>query len=286
MKHFFTIFLCLVCCFTAKAQNTYDSLVVEGAHWFVEFAGPLATYDIPTNVYFIQGDSVINGKTYKKMYTGSYGDNNPQTATVSTYPTTQNIWLHSCLREENKIIYQAHNNNTEGILYDFNLGQGDYGVFEASDSYVQPFHIDTVYIDTLWGKTRNVYRSYSPEFFEYIEGIGSIQSPVFWWWQNNGRLLNYCRGTHNECNTWFTPVENEAKNVSFFVFPNPGNETVNIQYDANTINSLFLYDLQGKMLKEIRLNESGLQAIFVGDLAKGIYFWRINNQYGQKWLKN
>lgn len=271
----------------AQAQNAYDSLVVEGAHWFIEAAATFATYEIPTQVLFIEGDTTILGKNYKKLYWGSYGDNVPMTPTVSTYPILQSVNFSGSLREENKRVYYFESiDSTEKLLYDFNLVQGDIGIFQSFNTSSLNFTIDTIYQTYIWGNTRNVYEctESNGNRFVYTEGIGTNQSPINWWWQENGRLLNYCRGTHGECNTWFTSNKNITDNEIFTSYPNPAKDWTNIKYSAN-LKHLALYDLQGHIMKNFIIDHTGQQTIYIGDIAKGLYFWKINDTDVQKCLK-
>lgn len=295
MKHVFFYFI--FCLFFFPAQAQYDSLVVEGAHWFVEQIGPPNNgLNIPTNVYYLQGDTLINGKTYKKMYMGDYRDYNnpPSPSYVLMYPIVQSLELRCFLREENKIVYKIDTGTSpEKILYNFNKQQADSVDISSFYNMSSAIVIDTSYSVFLWGKMRKVYAesaSNAPNWnwqFQYIEGIGTNQSPISWWWQENGTgLIEYCRGTNIQCNTWFISNEKATTKSGFHFYPNPASNQIHIKYDLGKVKNLFIYDLQGKQLQEIVLDGSGNQSIELGNLPKGMYFWKINGEYMEKWVRD
>lgn len=295
MKHLF--FYLAFCLFFFPAQAQYDSLVVEGAHWFVESVGPPQSgIGIPTDVLYLQGDSTLNGKVYKKMYIGNYRDYDtpPLSTYVLQYPIVQSVALNCFLREENKIVYKIDTGTSpEKILYNFNKQEGD-SVDISSFYYIFPpsILIDTTYTVFLWGKMRKVYAEIAANApiwqagFQYIEGIGTNKSPIGWWWQDNGAgLIEYCRGTNTQCNTWFISNEKATTKSDFHFYPNPASNQIQIKYDLGKVKSLFMYDLQGKQLQEIVLDGSGSQTIELGNLPKGMYFWKINGEYVEKWVR-
>jgi len=64
---------------------------------------------------------------------------------------------------------------------------------------------------------------------------------------------------------------NENERISGF-FPNPANEYTIINYAPKQDYMLELLDVLGNKIKEIDLNNSGQEHLFVGGLTKGIYF--------------
>lgn len=78
-----------------------------------------------------------------------------------------------------------------------------------------------------------------------------------------------------------------VKDVSIQVYPNPANDVINVKAD-NTINSIQLYDAQGRLLLTKSANENS-QVLDLSSYSSGIYFINISTSVGkqtQKIIKN
>lgn len=79
--------------------------------------------------------------------------------------------------------------------------------------------------------------------------------------------------------------ENEIKENGLRVFPNPNNGTFNLKFEKELqINSLFITDINGRLIKEITLqNVTQYEISFEG--ASGIYFLNVVSKNQRKTLK-
>lgn len=78
-----------------------------------------------------------------------------------------------------------------------------------------------------------------------------------------------------------------VKDASIQVYPNPANDILNVKAD-NTINSIQLYDAQGRLLLTKMANEN-TQVLDLSSYSSGIYFINISTSVGkqtQKIIKN
>lgn len=82
----------------------------------------------------------------------------------------------------------------------------------------------------------------------------------------------------------FDPLStNEFNKNGFSIYPNPVGEYLKIQNNLNTkINSIEIYDLNGKLIKQVNSN---LENINVSDISSGNYIVNINSEAGNKVLK-
>ncbi len=71
---------------------------------------------------------------------------------------------------------------------------------------------------------------------------------------------------------------------SVFVYPNPGNNELNIIASENDFSKLQIYDFQGRMVLERDINNE-ITTISTENLAIGLYFWKLGNETG-KWIKS
>ena len=75
--------------------------------------------------------------------------------------------------------------------------------------------------------------------------------------------------------------ENIDKTVK--IYPNPTSSIINIESDF-TINSIELYDMQGRNLETRQMNETRT-AIDISTKSNGVYFLKIKTDHGSKVMK-
>ena len=68
------------------------------------------------------------------------------------------------------------------------------------------------------------------------------------------------------------------------VYPNPGNNELNIIVPENAFYEIQLFDIQGRMLLQKTINDT-VTTINTENLAPGMYFWKVGNETG-KWIKS
>lgn len=174
---------------------------------------------------FMNGDTIIDSASYKKLYTYSCG----QFIIPSSYPIpifncpidTLNSLYYGALREVNKRVYffpdsSFANNynfcftnsfplpsiNYELLLYDFNVSVGDTLIYPYLDSLkMEITSIDSVLIQTVYRKKYNYNLIFNWGMpcapfgagYNYVEGIGDINSglfSLFIMYFENGEFLN------------------------------------------------------------------------------------------------
>lgn len=86
----------------------------------------------------------------------------------------------------------------------------------------------------------------------------------------------------NEAVTVFGTLNNRdfAKDISINMYPNPSGNVVNIKADSN-IQSLEMYDIQGRLLQALMLNTTEA-TIDISKRASGIYFMKVKTEQGIK----
>lgn len=68
------------------------------------------------------------------------------------------------------------------------------------------------------------------------------------------------------------------------VYPNPGNNTLNIIVPDGSFSELQLFDIQGRMILNKQINDA-ITTINTESLAPGMYFWKVGDEAG-KWIKS
>ncbi len=177
----------------SKAQGTgYQPLLREGVKWvyYDEYTDWTPDGDeTSTRFYFIeiQGDTVINGKTYKKAF--RYSDTVWPEDTYYAAARCSDVSPVACLREEDQVVYAGCLKDT----YDdapFNLGQG---IASGEVPYLYDFRQGDD-ATAIYNGTTRVWKHLSGVFInqmggECVESIG-LNS------ETEGDLLMYSRSTN------------------------------------------------------------------------------------------
>ena len=109
MKNVLLIIALALFGFRAAAQQ-YRPFVEEGKMWRVAYISPRnddLTYPVDHEYYLMKGDTIVAGKTWKKVYHTSFSK------------------FDFLVREENKRVYYAPYPGREELMYDFNVAVGD-----------------------------------------------------------------------------------------------------------------------------------------------------------------
>jgi len=185
------LFLLLIAAISVGAQK-YVPFPTENAQWNMHYRtseSGLVFESIILN-YFLQGDTLINSKLYKKLYLKTGTSESPL------------MKLKGAIREENKRIYlidfavwgymsqvrplssgtkkcmkQVIQNNgygTEYLLYDFNKNQVGDTLYKYQYGFGKIIAIDSVLVQNSYRKR---YKIYDNEYV--VEGIGSVNQGLF-----------------------------------------------------------------------------------------------------------
>ena len=157
MKHVLLSFVFALLGLYAAAQQ-YRPFVEEGKTWRIASLIPLnddPTYPVDHEYYFMKGDTIVAGKTWKKVYHTSFSK------------------FDFLVREENKRVYYTPYPGREELMYDFNVAVGDTVAYrdiqgfyngDTAENYEKycrnwdSIAVDT--IDEVKDKAGHAYRSY------------------------------------------------------------------------------------------------------------------------------
>lgn len=125
--------------------------------------------------YEMIGDTIIRGKSYKKLYKQNvdyYGDNNKH--------------YFAAVREKDKQVYAIKaKQRKEILLYDFSLEVGEFFTVKETEKYIIEYKVSEIthLIDTKRTKWYMFYflnhQIYTTGFEYWIEGIGDLRSPFY-----------------------------------------------------------------------------------------------------------
>ncbi len=290
----FLMLLGLPLLFGETKGQAYIPLAIDSAQWVIANDYVETPYYIDNLFgYRINGDTVINGYKYKKVYRRSFtslnGDYFPpyivhegslfgvvrdSVAQEKVYAIRFDNWATSCPANE------------EYLMYDFSLNIGDSieGLCQFLD---QSLYIDNVYEDYYAGILRKHWVIWGA-CDVIVEGVGSQQglfetsgcalSGVI------GSLYTYCQGSDEQCLSGFLAnVDdiNEQQDV-ISVFPNPVKDILNIRINTSDKSNITV------IIKNVISGEFGRlsvcepeQTIDFSQYPNGIYFLSVfqNNKF-------
>ena len=243
--------------------------------------------------FLISSDTVIKGKTYKKVYS--------TTDSIVNYPKME---YFGCIREDDNRRWLSimNKDTTVRLLYDFALKIGDstksFNYFpEKGTGYVKVFSIDSILIDKEYRKRINLVTMFLFKDFytSWVEGIGSLNQlfipyVVIWFFdykllcfEENG-VLKYHNAPNSSCYYVSIRDNQNSKSRSVKAYPNPvpAGQQVSIDHLPQGTYHITIVDLFGRNNSDYTFTTSG-QVTFPAGLQTGIYIVKLygpNNFYG------
>ena len=177
------------------AQDNYRPFVEEGKVWKLgdDSGNPVKRVEY----YYFDGDTIIDGKTYKQMMCQRYvNPDHPDYAVISRLPSLSKVgaWYE----EDMKVYFYNTTNKQLKMMYDFSLEANDTLLIDNLYPYVigpkQTGGLDGfkgVYRDIMWcGDDGSNYYCTT-----WLEGIGGIDGPtvhIYFGKENHGLFLMSC----------------------------------------------------------------------------------------------
>lgn len=283
-----SILLMLFVARTGHAQ-TYYPLPENNAYWTI-----LEPYGWDDYMYNVKGDTVLNGKTYKKVYK------------LNDHPTIYDTIrsLHCFMRQdvsEKKIwfILYFYGETEEKLGYDLSVNIGDtvsLPAFEyprwgnSGDSLFVLQHVDSVNLSlTLhtnsqgWRKEYRFYNIGKGEFFTYLEGVFT-QSDLYLTIPDSIAGNSVCLQVdtlffsvfEGYCGFTFVGTDEIPIVVDFEIFPNPCSHFVNIRLKSSNKAEIRIYDSFGRLwIQQNLMSNQDTQIIDTSKLPDGIYLVQI-----------
>ena len=272
----------------AKAQD-YKPLVEDGKQWNVLFSYPWSPPEPQhkyTDIYKIEGDTLLDGVTYKVMY-----------ATRNENLTGWNLWGFIRETEDGQVFSRRPSTSDEQLLYDFSMEVGDticmcdyefyeccMVVIEKGETIVNGEPRQQIVLEYPWG---------NGEGEVWIEGIGSLygiinSGSLFLMGGSTNLLCYYEDGDliwqnttpgYNECYI-INPndpqsIEEDETSLSVSVYPNPSKGEVTIE--GVEVVEIKVYNSLGQVVKTFQ----GSNEINVSGLPEGVYLLRIMDADGR-----
>jgi hypothetical protein len=271
----FTIGLLIIISLSLTGQN----FISTNRQWNVRL---LSFMSFTTEIYIIQGDSILNSMSYKKIW-------------MTHDSTLSGLMYQGLLREENNVVYYVPPNNTEGILYDFNLEVGD--TTYVKNMFCGDVELEAVVtsIDTVeyFGVERNRWYLESDGWTEYwLDGIGSLSGPLHSFyplciicpvWEllcfhENDELLYILYG-EEECFQTSVGIDGLVADATCKISPNPVRQGQHFEFEpVHDINSIDIYNSAGILVKHLDLSPNQRVFIKTDDMKPGLYLLKAKTR--------
>lgn len=286
---------------TVLLAQDYRPTAVEGANWvIVDSETPYFPYS--TFVRSIEGDTIIDGIAYKKLYQRviDYLETQFGPPLEPPYVLLPGKDLIALLRDdvEARRVYGRTTNfylgtpelSADVLFHDYSLEAEDtlVGFYFGPDSSPGPIVIDETGIEERFGEMRRYQRFGSTRFYE---GIGSPElgptSGGYSLFLNccHWRLVDYCVGEFADCNI-ISSVVTLPGNVEVSVFPNPFTDFIHLDLPNGTPTSTVyatLRDLTGRVLRTTTLTDNMNWP--VADFPAGTYLLTLSDGRSSQTLK-
>lgn len=268
MKKSLLTFLLIVLSNLIHGQ-TYEALLVNPS-WNLG----IANFGGQTDVVINQGTDVTVGTTTYKKFHDSY------------YNTDVYLREDVAARKVYKLV-----NNTEEMLYDFSLVQGDVITLSNGNTYT----VNVSEVNVLGGTRKRITLQH--QFFQgetWIEGVGSNRHPFVRTFQlpsdphiyvtcsaqNGQNIYNHGianGGTPTDCQMLLSTGQHEQAQAS--VYPNPFSSVLSLDLSQEVQNaSVDIFDLQGKLVK--RTHATGrLITVNRDGLSPGLYLLKVTETH-------
>jgi hypothetical protein len=249
-----------------KSQE-YIPMAVEGAHWIIatdRIETPWLVDDLWE--YYAQGDTMINGETYKKVYFRQL----EITQEPPPFVPAGDYELTACIRDDmvQRLVYAIHltgindfcPQNEEFVLYDFSVSINDTADFCLIPDF-DLCVIDTILPGYHLGFPSKWYYTNCLADGGYYEGMGSsygLLEPMFAPVKSCGSkyiyrsyMYYYCRESPCDLIVSVPEIQSEANGIE--LFPNPARDIININFSTTDIgDEIRIYDLFGQLITKLR----------------------------------
>lgn len=232
-------------------------------------------------------DTIIDGKSYKKLYSFTEREFDIETAT----------FVCGIRENENKQVFVAsYHNQQEFLLYDFSLTEGDSILAESNgeyDLYFKVTDIDTIDYNGV-ERRKITLQFYNYAWVTWIEGIGNIEGLLMDWrsyimamdpmpnvrlrcYEHNEECLYSDFSFNESIYDCYTPLytgleENETQN-NILLYPNPAKERLYINTSI-PIKQMTICNLLGQEIQKYN-NLETTSSIDISGLNEGVYFVKI-----------
>ncbi|MDE7149483.1 MAG: hypothetical protein K2O01_03620, partial [Bacteroidales bacterium] len=150
----------------AKTGLEKEPVVQDGRQWSTRVGWAVSPPQLYTEIYRMEGDTVLDKKTYKKIYC------------YYTEDLSSGMLYHYAFRQDGEKVYlKFYGEKGETLFFDFSIKKG-----KSISVHGHKFVVEEVYDMVLSdGKTRKAIRLSDDEMTDtWVEGVGSLVYGINW----------------------------------------------------------------------------------------------------------
>lgn len=287
----------------------YRHLLKNDRHWIYT---QMAFEEFPVHITHafslsMQGDTMLQGNFYKKLYQHTLRLN--EFSTAIAYPKQiLNTSLYALIREDTlarKVYFLPLQDtiffcqSTEHLLYDFSLQVGDTlnacvvkNLYEPSLTYIP--RIDSIRQEIYFGQEGRAF--YTKGFFvnegllaegtgKLLEGFGYEAHGLIDFGRMGPlvRFVFFCEGSFMDCGFVSATQEHpELPQSAVTISPNPTGDIVTIQitpaFQNETELDVSFFNTTGRIVCQVSGSATEMLEVDVSSLPDGIYFLKTNGE--------
>ena len=197
---------------------------------------------------------------------------------VKVSATGNNIWTKTyggtgvdnaksiCNKNNGNIIIAGSSSSVNGMVQS-NFGKTDYWILELNNNG-----------DTVW--TRN----YGGSLDDVALEINQTDDGGFIIIGNSNSTNNQITDNKGSIDYWvvklsaYVGINSISNHVNFDIYPNPAKNTISISNEQLLIESINIFDITGKKVKQLNINQNNTIIIDISELEKGVYFVKVTTK--------
>lgn len=289
MKKLLTLTLLILACSTQAQVSDYFA---DNPEWRQDlwWGGAMPCLEIDNYVYYLNGDSVVDGYTYKKVFIRGEHEYSwqgpwPPPPDYCNGSSFYNYFFR-LVRQDGLKMYIREGFN-DYLLYDFDLSVGDTlpDTYFLMEDDIVVTSIDSILVGESYRKIFNLVNSSYPYPLELIEGIGFNQGFLEYvpdWYP--AQLIcfaldgtTYYPGYGEPCDLTVNINKPEILDAGLKIFPNPsaGNILVKFNSGSKMMVNIKVSDISGRNLKDEKwVIDQGVnvKSFDLSSFDKGVYF--------------
>lgn len=288
----------------SQAQNSYwYNHLDTTTTWIFDDTqyGPMGGYGTIREQFTFEGDSILDGVSYKKVYairTEGFGPHPPT-------PAKEIHNLEALIRIEDGRIYRHNqstyycntsnpNNINETLVADFNMEIGDSILYDNHEEYFRNWKvsaIDSLLINNEWRKKMTLTSEMVWYETIWLEGIGIVEGEMPFEVLCSEILDHvyeiYCYSVKDgnsyypnaDCEVKLTSSVNDLANRELIkIYPNPASSETIVTISSTANKTISLLNTQGDvlLLKEVTPGYKNY-SLDLSAFSNGLYFIEVGN---------
>lgn len=292
MKRIFYLFGLILFVLNFAQGQDLTTITQEGRQWSTEIWNPVSPPELYTEIYRIEGDTALDGKTYKKIYCYHTQDLSNRT-----------LYSYACRQDGKKVYVRFYGDQSEKLFFDFSLKVGDTLSVAKYDRHMKVIAVgDTVINGRASRYVRLMCRNRENYHKEdvWVEGLGSLDYGISWAGMSmyvgakkytllccyQGNDLLWKKSEDGECFVGGS-VSTESLEVlnptQWKLLPQPAGEAVQAicmsSESAWQRGQWYLHDLSGKRLQSGKFTDGRFE-ISLRHIPQGLYMIEIKAARG------